>query len=56
MLNPSKYPQAKMQAIFHDIQAIFQENGGDRKHAVAISEDAKALQQAAPPPAPTAAK
>jgi hypothetical protein len=44
VLNPSKYPQAKMPAIFDDIQAIFQENGADRKHAVVISDDVKALQ------------
>src|SRR6266851_3531213 len=43
VLNPAKYPQAKMQAIFDDIQAIFQEKGLDRKHAAAISEDVKAL-------------
>ena len=44
VLNPSKYPQAKMPAIFDDIQAIFQENGADRKKAVVIVEDVKALQ------------
>jgi len=32
-----------MQAIFDDIQAIFQENGADRKHAVAVVDDVKAL-------------
>ena len=43
VLNPGKYPQAKMQAIFDDVQAIFQENGIDRKHAATIAEDVKAL-------------
>src|ERR1043166_219828 len=42
-LNPSKYPQAKIQAIYDDIQAIFQETGADRKQAVAIVEDVKAF-------------
>jgi hypothetical protein len=43
VLNPSKYPQAKIQAIYDDIQAIFQENGADRKQAAAIVEDVKAF-------------
>jgi hypothetical protein len=32
-----------MQAIYDDIQAIFQENGADRRRAVTIVEDVKAL-------------
>jgi hypothetical protein len=43
VLNPSKFPQAKMEAIYADIQAIFQENGQDRKQAVAIVEATKGL-------------
>jgi|ERR1051325_1755067 hypothetical protein len=43
VLNPSKYPQAKMDAIFTDIQAIFQENGAARKNSVKISEEVKVL-------------
>jgi|SRR4051812_3416390 hypothetical protein len=43
VLNPSKYPQAKMQAIFDDILAIFQDAGADRKQAVAVVDAAKAL-------------
>jgi hypothetical protein len=44
VLNPSKYPKANMTAIFGDVQAIFQENGAERRFAAAISEDVKALQ------------
>jgi hypothetical protein len=43
VLNPSKYPSAKMDAIFTDVQAIFQADGTKRKNAVQISEDVKAL-------------
>ena len=43
MLNPAKYPQAKMAAIFDDVQAIFQENGLERRRAVAVSDDVKAI-------------
>jgi deoxyribose-phosphate aldolase len=43
VLNPSKYPQAKIQAIYDDIQAVFQENGADRRQAVAIVDDIKAF-------------
>jgi hypothetical protein len=45
VLNPSKYPSAKMAAIFDDIQAIFQENGLERKKAVGVVDSVKALQQ-----------
>src|SRR5215831_14605138 len=31
VMNPSKFPQAKMDAIYTDMQAIFQDNGSDRK-------------------------
>ncbi len=43
VLNPGKYPQANMPGIFADIQAVFQENGLERKRAVAIADDVKAL-------------
>jgi hypothetical protein len=43
VLNPSKYPQAKPDGIFADVQAIFQENGLKRTKAVEISNDVKAL-------------
>jgi hypothetical protein len=43
VLNPSRYPQAKLEGIFGDIQAIFQENGLTRKDAVAIADDVKAI-------------
>ena len=44
VLNPAKYPQIKLPAVYDDIQAIFQENGLDRKRAVAISDAVKAVQ------------
>jgi hypothetical protein len=43
ILNPTKYPQAKPDGIFTDVQAIFQENGSKRTKAVAISDSVKAL-------------
>ncbi len=43
ILNPAKYPQAKPDGIFADVQAIFQENGIKRAKAVDISNDVKAL-------------
>jgi hypothetical protein len=43
VLNPGKYPQAQLTAIFADVQAIFQNNGLTRAKAVAISESVKAL-------------
>jgi hypothetical protein len=43
VLNPSKYPQAKLDGIFTDIQAIFQDNGLNRNKAVIIAEDVKAI-------------
>jgi hypothetical protein len=43
VLNPSKYPMAKLDGILKDIQAIFQENGLARNKAVAIAEDVKAI-------------
>ena len=42
LLNPAKYPQAKPDGIYADVQAIFQENGAKRNHAVAISDALKA--------------
>jgi hypothetical protein len=43
VLNPGKYPQAKMQAIFDDVQAIFQADGLPRKDAVRIADSVKTL-------------
>jgi hypothetical protein len=43
VLNPGKYPQAKLEGILKDIQAIFQENGLARTKAVAIADDVKAM-------------
>ncbi len=43
VMNPSKFPQAKIEAIYSDMQAIFQENGLDRKQALAIVEATKGL-------------
>ncbi|PWU21216.1 MAG: hypothetical protein C5B50_02195 [Verrucomicrobia bacterium] len=43
VLNPTKYPQAKWDAIFADVQAIFQENGAARKNAVKVADDVRAI-------------
>jgi len=43
LLNPGKYPQAKPDGIYADIQAIFQENGLQRTRAVAIVNEVKGL-------------
>jgi hypothetical protein len=43
VFNPGKYPSAKLDGIFADIQAIFQENGLSRNKAVAIADDVKAI-------------
>jgi hypothetical protein len=43
VLNPSKYPQAKLDGILRDVQAIFQENGLSRMKALAIADDVKAI-------------
>src|SRR5436190_8115245 len=43
VLNPGKYPQAKREGIFADVQAIFQENGLSRNKAVTIADDVKAI-------------
>ena len=43
VLNPGKYPTAKMDAIFTDVQAIFQDNGLIRSKAAKISEQMKTL-------------
>ncbi len=48
VLNPGKYPQAKLPAIFADIQAMFQANGLSRTEASAIAESVKALSAPAP--------
>ncbi len=41
ILNPGKYPQAKLDAIFADVQAIFQANGLKRADATTIADDLK---------------
>jgi hypothetical protein len=43
VFNPGKYPQAKLDGIFTDVQAIFQENGLMRNKAVAIADGVKAM-------------
>jgi hypothetical protein len=43
VLNPAKYPQAKWDAIYADVQAIFQDNSLSRKNAMAIAEEARAI-------------
>ena len=43
ILNPARYPQAKPEGIFADVQAIFQANGLHRTKAVEISTDMKIL-------------
>jgi len=43
ILNPGKYPQAKKDAIFTDMQAIFQDNGLNRTKASAIVDDVKMM-------------
>jgi len=43
VLNPGKYPGAKLDGIFSDIQAIFQENGLTRMKAVELANSVKAM-------------
>jgi len=43
VLNPQKIPPSQLADITGDIQAIFQANNLDRKEAVAVATDAKAL-------------
>jgi hypothetical protein len=43
VLNPAKYPQAKLDGIIKDVQAIFQDNGLARMKALAIAEDVKTI-------------
>ncbi len=43
VLNPANYTAAQMQAIYADIQAIFQANGMARNGAVKIVEQVKAV-------------
>ena len=43
VLNPAKYPQAKLDGIFRDMQAMFQENGLAQTKAEAIAADVKAI-------------
>lgn len=43
VLNPLKYPQAKMDAIFDDIRSIFQNNGADVVLAADIAATARLM-------------
>jgi hypothetical protein len=43
VLNPSKYPQAKLEGILKDIQSMFEQNGLARMKAMAIADDVKAI-------------
>ena len=43
VLNPAKIQPAQMQAIYADIQAIFQANGMPRKDAVKLADQVKAV-------------
>jgi type VI protein secretion system component VasK len=43
VLNPANIQQTQMQAIFSDVQAIFQVSGLARKDAIKISDAAKAV-------------
>jgi hypothetical protein len=43
VLNPPRYPSAKLDGIYADIQAIFQANGLTRNPAVQISKDVKTI-------------
>ena len=43
VLNPANIPASQMQAIYADIQAIFQANGMARKDAVKIVDQVKAI-------------
>lgn len=43
VLNPGKYPGAKLEGIFNDIQAIFQANGLSRSDAVALAGTVRAM-------------
>jgi len=43
VLNPAKIQPAQMQAIYADIQAVFQANGMARKDALKIADQAKAI-------------
>ena len=43
VLNPAKYPQAKLDGIFRDIQALFEENELAQNKAVTIADDVKAI-------------
>jgi hypothetical protein len=43
VFNPGKFPQAKPEGIFADVQAIFQEGGEVRKKAIVISDGVKAI-------------
>lgn len=41
VMNPGKYPMAKLEGIIGDVQTIFQQNGLARMKALAIADDVK---------------
>ena len=43
VLNPGKYPMAKMDGIIKDIQNTFEQNGLARMKAIAIADDVQAI-------------
>jgi hypothetical protein len=43
VFNPARIPPDRMQAIYADIQAIFQANGMPRKDAVKLVDQVKAV-------------
>lgn len=43
VLNPSKYPQAKLEGILADIQTTFQGNGLAQRQAILLSEQLKTV-------------
>ena len=43
VLNPGKFPNAKLDGIFADVQAIFQANGMSRSKAAVLADNVKAL-------------
>ncbi len=43
VLNPGKYPGAKLDGIFNDIQAIFQANGVNRTQAVGLADSVRKM-------------
>ena len=45
VLNPAKYPQAKLDGILKDVQNLFQENGLSVMKALGIADDLKMVAQ-----------